>query len=333
LQDLIAQTCNSGISSDAAAACANTPYSIHADVPDVMGNPPNHHGIANVNTIISCFEQTYGNRTIEIDGNAPITFADLHFEGYDGSPTGDDYAWYSLTWTSTSTSVMIKMAPRASVGFGVCGYGSCYGAGAISGGPYHFMLELLDGKSLGRRDNQVMVDVLDCNLNLPVVFGAATATDNCDANPAIDITVLDAVSAVGQNAIQHCRTWTATDDCGNVSQCSQCIRIDCGNTANGEGNDSRSISEGNVEGVSYQAYPNPFKSSVTIEFTSETSAHSTIEIYTMTGKKVATLLNENTEAGSTYKSELNAEGLTDGIYMYRITNGGHIINGKLTLIK
>jgi hypothetical protein len=53
----------------------------------------------------------------------------------------------------------------------------------------------------------------------------------------------------------------------------------------------------------------------------------------MEGSKVATLFNENTEAGVAYKSEFDAKGLADGIYVYRIINGDHIINGKLTLIR
>jgi hypothetical protein len=333
LQDLLAQACYTGISSAAYSACTSYTSTAFANIPDTMGNPPNHHGIANVNSVINCFESIYGDRNIEIDGNAPITSCSLAFSGYSGSATGDNYAWYTLTWTSTSSNIMIKMAGRAAVGFGVCGYGACFGAGQINGAPYHFKLEYLDGKSLGNRDNQSMVNVLDCNLGIPVTFGNPTATDNCTANPAINMITSDSVTYIASNAVQHCRTWSATDACGNSSQCSQCITIECPITSIGSNGNRGLAPQENVEGVTFNAYPNPFKSTVTIEFSSDISTHSLVEVYTMEGSKVATLFNENTEAGVAYKSEFDAKGLADGIYVYRIINGDHIINGKLTLIR
>ena len=332
LQDLMAQACNGGISADALNACSNVSYSATADIPDLMGNPPNHHGISDVDNAIACFESIYGNRTIGIEGNAPISGANLVFEGYDGSPTGDNYAWYSLTWTSASTDIVIKVAPRAAVGFGICGYGSCFGAARINGGPYHFMLDLLDGKSLGRRDNQLMVEELECNLNIPVVFGTPTANDNCVGSVTPVITVNDAVSPVN-NGIQHCRTWEASDNCGNTSQCTQCIRITCSNVANNSDGDRSIVPANETEGLSFNAYPNPFKSTVTIEFSSNITSQTLVEVYSMEGRKVATLWNGTTEGGASYKTEFNAAGLGDGIYMYRITSADRIINGKLTLIK
>lgn len=71
----------------------------------------------------------------------------------------------------------------------------------------------------------------------PSNTGYATATDNCDADP--DITYSDQAGGAGYEAtgrsyyltdsagLLHIerilRTWTATDDCGNVAQCSQMI--------------------------------------------------------------------------------------------------------------
>ena len=335
LLDLLAQACNGGISANALVACQNNSYVGYANIPDVMGNPPNHHGISNVNAAVQCFEGIYGDRNVEIDGNAAISNATLHFEGYTGSMTGDNYAWYTLTWTSASTDIVVKVAAHAAVGFGYCGYGSCWGAGHINGAPYHFILETLDGDALGRRDNQTMVDYLDCNLNIPITFGTATATDNCTANQQTVIVTSDSTAAAGNNAIKHCRRWTATDDCGNMSQCIQCVTVDCGSPiANDGGNAGRDMANAHVQdGVMVNAYPNPFKSTVTIEFSSDIDAHSVIEIYTVAGERVATLLNKNTEAGVTYKQEFNAKGLAEGIYVYRIINGDNVINGKLTLMK
>jgi hypothetical protein len=327
LQDLLNQVCNGQISANAAAACMNNTFSASVNVPDVMGNPPNHHGVSSVNNAISCFEGIYGNRTIEIVGNAAITSASLSFLGYTGGTSMDNYAWYMLTWTSSSSNIVIKMAAHAAVGFGSCGYGSCFGAGRINGGPYHFMLELLDGNSMGRRDNQAMVEVMDCNLDIPVSFGTPTASDNCTAVPDVDI-LSDTTYYDTPNSKKHCRRWVATDDCNNDAECEQCIRVVCSS--------SRGVAEvtNDVTGlVSYAAYPNPFNSNVTIEFTSQVDAHSKVEVFTANGSRVATLWDGATEAGVQYKSQFDAKNLENGVYLYRITNGSNVINGKLTLIK
>lgn len=66
---------------------------------------------------------------------------------------------------------------------------------------------------------------IQCNANtLPANTGTATATDNCDAVPAV--TFADVTSGTGCPAGYTInRTWTATDDCGNTSTCLQIITI------------------------------------------------------------------------------------------------------------
>ncbi len=234
LQNLIAQTCNGGISATAFSACSNftsffppDPRIAFANVPDVMGNPPNQHGDANVDDVIACFESVYGDRKIEMRGNSPITAFSITFDGYSGSPNQFNYAWYTITWTSTSSDVMIKLAGRAAAGGDSCGYGSCFGAGNINGGPYHFKLELLDGYSVGNRDNQLMVDQESCDPNIPVTFGSPTVSDDCDPNPTVAVTDSNTTTVNLDGSVTHCRTWEATDACGNASNCSQCITVTC----------------------------------------------------------------------------------------------------------
>jgi hypothetical protein len=62
-------------------------------------------------------------------------------------------------------------------------------------------------------------------VTLPENTGTATATDNCDTTP--DITFVDDVE--GGNCPEEMtitRTWTATDDCGNSTNCVQTILVD-----------------------------------------------------------------------------------------------------------
>jgi hypothetical protein len=91
-----------------------------------------------------------------------------------------------------------------------------------------------------------------------------------------------------------------------------------------------------VEDMSINIYPNPFTTSTTIEFLrADKSAHTLVEVYTLTGERIATLFDKETEAGSVYRTEFNAGelNLSEGIYIFRIESGDESINGKLIFIQ
>ena len=63
-------------------------------------------------------------------------------------------------------------------------------------------------------------------INCPAipVFGAATATDACDATVDITFSTVTIPGSCPQS-FSRIRTWTATDDCGNTSTCSRTIVV------------------------------------------------------------------------------------------------------------
>lgn len=69
-----------------------------------------------------------------------------------------------------------------------------------------------------------------------------------------------------------------------------------------------------------QNYPNPFNPSTTVDFQLPADARVTMELYTVTGEKAATLLNGELSAGY-HKQIIDAASLrlTSGIYIYRFT--------------
>ncbi len=92
--------------------------------------------------------------------------------------------------------------------------------------------------------------------------------------------------------------------------------------------------ENEISDFVVNAYPNPFSSKTTIEFMSpEYSGMTSVEVYSMSGSKIASLYNGTIEAGSNYSVEFNAEDIPDGIYIYRIANSSKVINGRLILVK
>lgn len=81
-----------------------------------------------------------------------------------------------------------------------------------------------------------------------------------------------------------------------------------------------------------QNYPNPFNPSTTIEYTIPESGFVTLKIFDILGKEVATLVNEQNDAGK-HKVEFHATGLNSGVYFYKIENGNFVESKKFILLK
>jgi hypothetical protein len=81
-----------------------------------------------------------------------------------------------------------------------------------------------------------------------------------------------------------------------------------------------------------QNYPNPFNPTTTIRFGLPESADVSLEVYTVLGQKVMTLVNENRSAGW-HTVSFNGGGLSSGVYVYRIQAGGMVQTRKLLLMK
>jgi len=81
-----------------------------------------------------------------------------------------------------------------------------------------------------------------------------------------------------------------------------------------------------------QNYPNPFNPNTTIDYSVKSSGLATLKVYDMLGTEVASLVNENKEAGN-YSVEFNASELPSGMYVYRLTSGNFVDTKKLLLLK
>lgn len=81
-----------------------------------------------------------------------------------------------------------------------------------------------------------------------------------------------------------------------------------------------------------QNYPNPFNPSTEIQFSIPKAGLSTLKVYDVLGKEVATLVNEYLNPG-TFKTTLDGSRLSSGTYVYRLTSGGSSITKKMLLMK
>ena len=59
--------------------------------------------------------------------------------------------------------------------------------------------------------------------------------------------------------------------------------------------------------IDVNIYPNPFSNNATIEFNAKSSGHAVVEVYTITGAKVATLFDGMVEEGHTYKHTFSGD--------------------------
>ncbi len=85
-----------------------------------------------------------------------------------------------------------------------------------------------------------------------------------------------------------------------------------------------------------QNYPNPFNPSTNIRFgipsNGSGAEHTTLIVFDALGREVATLVNDQLAAG-TYSATFETNGLSSGIYFYRLTSGKFIETKKGQLLK
>jgi hypothetical protein len=79
-------------------------------------------------------------------------------------------------------------------------------------------------------------------------------------------------------------------------------------------------------------YPNPFTATTTIHYNLTENGQVTLNVYDVTGKQVATVVNEN-QTGGGHDVKFDGSDLKNGVYFYRLQAGNSTQTGKLILNK
>jgi photosystem II stability/assembly factor-like uncharacterized protein len=82
----------------------------------------------------------------------------------------------------------------------------------------------------------------------------------------------------------------------------------------------------------HQNYPNPFNPTTTISFTLSRSAFVTLRVFDIAGREVATLKQEELNAGL-HRATFEARNLAGGVYFYRLTAGESSQTRRMLLLK
>jgi flagellar hook assembly protein FlgD len=87
----------------------------------------------------------------------------------------------------------------------------------------------------------------------------------------------------------------------------------------------------------YDNYPNPFNSETTIQFTLPNSSYVNIDIYSLDGRLVIQLINDNYSPGAhtviwNGTDQLSRE-IASGVYIYKLQTDKQIVSKKMILLK
>jgi flagellar hook assembly protein FlgD len=86
-----------------------------------------------------------------------------------------------------------------------------------------------------------------------------------------------------------------------------------------------------------QNYPNPFNPSTVINYSVPDAQFVTIRVYNMLGQEIATLVNEEVEAGiyNVTWNGVDNSGIkvATGTYIYRVVAGSNVATKKMILLK
>jgi choice-of-anchor B domain-containing protein len=86
------------------------------------------------------------------------------------------------------------------------------------------------------------------------------------------------------------------------------------------------------EFVLQQNYPNPFNPSTKIEYTVPGAGFVSLKVFDLLGKEVRSLVQEQQQPGR-YSVRFSGEGLSSGVYLYKLQAGGFVQTKKLVLMK
>jgi hypothetical protein len=79
--------------------------------------------------------------------------------------------------------------------------------------------------------------------------------------------------------------------------------------------------------------PNPANNNALFTFKAAHTAKTSLEVFDMTGKKVADVFMGSVEAGASYNVNYNVSDLATGVYTYRLTNGADVKIERLIINK
>ncbi|MFO0360964.1 MAG: T9SS type A sorting domain-containing protein, partial [Flavobacteriales bacterium] len=127
------------------------------------------------------------------------------------------------------------------------------------------------------------------------------------------------------------RCWTAMDCSGNITQHCQTISNDKADTNTPVLPGKPSLTP--ELDILVKVSPNPAIEIANFSVRAAKNGQATLEVFDVTGAKVALLLSTLLEAGQETRVSMDVSNLAAGVYMYRFTNGGETEAGRIVVGK
>lgn len=168
----------------------------------------------------------------------------------------------------------------------------------------------------------------------------AVNADQCTKTASITITVVDVRCGDAKKVNQVLVCVDGVDECVAPQSVDKLLKQaggklgGCNNLAASAVSAAKAAEgRGNLQEDLISSYPNPFSESTTIRFTAKENGYTSLKVYDITGREVATLFDGNAEVGVTYTQDFKASNKQAGVYIYRLVNGGTAKSGTMLLVK
>jgi len=93
-----------------------------------------------------------------------------------------------------------------------------------------------------------------------------------------------------------------------------------------------SVKEPKSSSVGLKNYPNPVKSTTKISYQLPKEGFVSLKVYDALGRETATLVNSK-QSGGIHTFDFDAEGLSRGVYSYKLIFNNQITTNKMMVIK
>ncbi|HXH17742.1 MAG TPA: T9SS type A sorting domain-containing protein, partial [Chitinophagales bacterium] len=104
-------------------------------------------------------------------------------------------------------------------------------------------------------------------------------------------------------------------------------------TLNDDDNDKQIPSVAETNAVWMKAYPNPFREKLHIEFTLAEDSKATLELFNISGQRIARLFDGTVKASEKQSLEYSPRRVSTGIIIYRLKTEQGIYHGKAVMMR
>ncbi|HVU99604.1 MAG TPA: T9SS type A sorting domain-containing protein [Puia sp.] len=165
-----------------------------------------------------------------------------------------------------------------------------------------------------------------------VDFTWVTPDNNFIAGSSAVVTAPGIYTIVVTNDGNGCSSQATTTVIRNNTGCSGSNAFSSGSTASRMAVLTDALVD-SVTGFAYKAYPNPFRSTVSVEFVAPESTAVSVELYSLSGYKERILFNGRANANQDYKVTVGAAALSSGTHFCIIRTADKVYSIKLLLVK